>query len=86
MDIIITIIRQNKNTKNNYLNNAQNAENKAKMPVNRQNTKRNFGTGAAVVRVLVVRPFARSCHSFAFISPQTTATSTLMPNAVNCAT
>lgn len=47
MDIIITIIRQNKNTKNNYLNNAQNAENKGKMPVNRQNNKRNFGTGGS---------------------------------------
>lgn len=52
---------------------------------NRQNTKRIFGRGAAVVRVLIARPFARLRHSFAFISPQTTATSTLMPNAVNCA-
>lgn len=60
---------------------------KKKCRQNRQNSKRIFGTGAAVVRVLVVRPFARLRHSFACtISPQTTATSTLMPNAVNCAT
>ena len=59
---------------------------KVKCRQNRQNNKRIFGRVAAVVRVLVVRPFARSRHSFACtINPQTTATSTLIPNAVNCA-
>lgn len=57
MDIIITIIRSNKNTKNNNLNNIQNAENRGKMPTKSTKYQTDFWTGGSRRSCFSCSPF-----------------------------